>query len=476
MNPFLNPRVTIPFLKNYILDPTRMERLSPKQLEHYRDKALRKIIAHAYTVPLYKKKYREAGIHPSAIRGIKDINRIPFVSRQEIRENFPDGVVPSNFNKDKGHVICTGGTTGKYCCTSGSEPVCTYTDGPTMLRSILLGIRVHRFFNLNWRKTRFAHIGNFNPYKVDEVFENNVISNAKFFFSFKNYLNMQASNRTQEIIEKLDAFKPDVIISYPAIFQDLAYLKKKGFGENIKPKLLFVGGAMLDGYTRSYVEDVFHCNMYNTYASCESGAEIAFECTERNWHIHSDFFHVEAVDENMEPVAPGERGRLVLTRLWGSGTPFIRYTGMDDWITLGDGKKCNCGLHSPIFGKPVEGRVMSNIVLPNGKVFPPSAFLFISSVLRDLKEYKVKKFQIVQRKIDEIDILLVIDDDFRDTGASFEEIARRIKKVYTKETGPEVQITVKEVKEIKDDPDSGKPAPIVVSQVNPSIACKLIDQ
>ncbi len=475
MNPFLNPLITIPFLKNYIIDPNRIERLSPQQLKNYRDKALRKMVDYAYKVPVYKKKYKDAGIHPHDIRGIKDINKIPFISRQEIRENFPDGVVQTNYNKEKGYITCTGGTTGKYCCSSGSEPVCTYTDSSTMLRSILIGIRVQRFFNLNWRKTKFAHIGNFNPYKVDEVFENKVISNAKLFFSLKNYLNIQASNRTREIIEKLEAFRPDVIISYPAIFQDLAYYKKKGFGEQIKPKLLFVGGAMLDAYTRSYVEDVFGCNMYNTYASCESGAEIAFECTNRNWHIHSDFFHIEAVDEDMQPVAPGERGRLILTRLWGTGTPFVRYTGMEDWITLSDGKQCDCGLHSPIFGKPVEGRVMSNIVLPNGKVFPPSAFLFITSILRDLNEFKVKRYQIIQKKIDEIEILLVIDEDLRNKGASFEEIAKKIKKVYVEETGPEVKIIVKEVKEIKDDPDSGKPAPLVISYVNLDTVCKLRD-
>jgi len=213
--------------------------------------------------------------------------------------------------------------------------------------------------------------------------------------------------------------------------------------------------------------------MYNTYASCESGAEIAFECTKRNWHIHSDFFHIEAVDENMQPVAPGKRGRLILTRLWGTGTPFIRYTGMEDWITLSDDKQCDCGLHSPIFGNPVEGRVMSNIILPNGKVFPPSSFLFITSVLRDLNEFKVKRYQIIQKKLDEIEILLVIDEYLRDKGASFEEIAKRIKKVYTKETGPDVKIIVKEVKEIKDDPDSGKPAPLVISYVNLDTVCKL---
>jgi len=79
--------------------------------------------------------------------------------------------------------------------------------------------------------------------------------------------------------------------------------------------------------------------------------------------LDADFFHLEAVDECFEPVSPGERGRLVITRLWGNGTPIIRYTGMEDWITLGNGESCSCGLKSPIFGKPVEGRILSNIQL-----------------------------------------------------------------------------------------------------------------
>jgi len=474
VNPFLNPFITIPFIKNNIFDPGRIERLNSEKLERYQNKALHRMIFNAYKVPIYKQKYKEAGIHPNDIRGIKDITRLPFISRQDLSENFPDGIVSSNFNREKGHIICTGGTTTKYCCSSGSEPVCTYTDTPTMLRGSIINSRENRFFNLNWRKTRFAHIGNFNQFKYDEVFEENVLTYAKSFFSFDNYLSIQASNRTQKIIKKLDSFKPDVIISYPAIFQDLAYLKRKGYGKNIRPKLLMVGGAMLDEYTRSYVEDVFGCRMFNTYASCESGAEIAFECTERNWHIHSDFFHLEAVDENMDSVSPGERGRLVITKLWGNGTPIIRYTGMEDWITIGNGEKCNCGLKSPIFGKPVEGRVNSNIVLPDGRVFPPSAFLFISDILCELKTFKVKRFQIVQNKVDEIDIILVIDEDQIDKEPSFNKIAKKIKDVYQRKTGPDVSITVRKVEEIKDDPNTGKPAPIVVSYVNSKDSCKII--
>jgi phenylacetate-CoA ligase len=287
---------------------------------------------------------------------------------------------------------------------------------------------------------------------------------------------MQASGKSMEILEKVDAFKPEIIISYPAIFKDLSLLKRKGLGKNINPKLLLSGGQLLDEFTKSYVEDTFGCKLLNMYGSCESGANIAFECPERGWHIHSDYFHLEAVDANMELVGPGERGRLVLTKLWGKGTPLIRYTGMQDWITLGNGKKCNCGLKSPILHRPLEGRTISNIVLPSGKVYTSTEFLFITSVLKDLKAYHVKRFQIIQNKIDEIEIHLVIDEDLRKKAVPFDEMAKRIKKVYKQKTGPDVKITVKEVRDEDDTLGSGKPIPLVLSYLTSSKACDLNNQ
>lgn len=463
MNPFFNPRILFPFLKNWTFDSRRLDRLNPEKLNRYKDKMFKKILKYAYTVPVYHEKFNEAGIHPNNIHGIGDINKIPFISRQDFANHYPDGIISSKFNKDKGFLICTGGTTTKYCCNSGAQPVCTYTDFLSLVRGSNISFRVNNYFNLKFKETRFVHIGNFNPYKFDSVLEENVLKYAKTFVSMENQLSLQASNKTFEIMKKLEEFKPDVIISYPAIFQDLAFLKRKGYGSNINPRVLFVGGAMLDNYTRAYVQNAFNCNMYNTYASCESGGEIAFECKMRNWHIHTDFFHLEAVDEKMNLVEPGERGRLVITKLWGNGTPIIRYTGMEDWITLDNGKKCSCGLKSPIFDKPVEGRISSNIVLPNGQVYPPSRFLFITDVLRDLKTFKVKKYQIVQDKINEIDILIEIDNDLRNKGIPVSELINKIKLAYQNVTGPKVKINVKEVEKIDDDPDSGKPAPLIIS-------------
>ena len=467
MNPFLNPITAFSALKSYLRDPGRIHRLSPEQLKGYRDNAIKNMVRYAYKVPLYHEKYKNAGIHPNDIKGIDDIEKLPFVTKNDLREHFPDGIIPVGYNKEKGHIITTGGTTGK--------PVSIYTDLITMVQSMAPTLREMKIFNLNWRKSRFVHIGNLNPYRIDLVMEKHFLSHVRSFFSLNNFLNMDVNEPIRDIIKKLDALRPDLIISYPAIFQHLAFLKRKGYGENIKPKFFWTAGAMLDDYTRNYVEDAFGCRLLNVYPSVEAGADIAFECLEGTWHIHSDFFHLEAVDENMELVAPGERGHVVLTRLWGRGTPIIRYTGMDDWVRLSTYKECNCGLASPVIEGGVEGRMRANIVLPNGKVFPPGAFCFITPILHKLQTFKVIQYQIVQKKIDEIDILLVIDDDLRDVGPSVDVIAENIKDVYQKKVGSGVKINVKEVDEIKSGPNARKPPPIVVSHVKPEEGYKILE-
>ena len=464
MNPFLNPKYFIPFTKQLLVDPPRLARLDTYQLTRYKDKQLRKIVTYAYTIPLYHQKFKEAHIHPNDIHGIKDIHRLPLISREDFSSHFPTGIIPPRTRPEDFYTICTGGTTTKYCCQSGAQPVCTFTNFPSLLRGSIVSSRSYRLFNINWRKTRIAHIGNFNPYKFDQVYEDNILHPMKRFISLDNNLPLQASSHTNDLIEKLENFKPEVIISYPSIYQDIAHLKRKGLGHSIKPRILFVGGAMLDAYTRRYVEDTFQCPMYNTYASCESGAEIAFECPQHYWHIHDDFFHLEAQDMDGNLVGPGERGRLVITRLWGGGTPIIRYTGMEDWITLNNGDTCSCGLHGPILGAPVEGRVSSNIILPDGRIYPPSTFLFITNVLKKLNTFKVIRYQIIQKNLHEIDILLVLDYEQKNIPPSFPELSKQIKRVYKKEAGPGVTINVVEVDEIAD-ADSGKPAPLVVSYV-----------
>ena len=73
MNPFFNPFEGLPFLKSYLFDPGRVYRSNPKQIQNYIDRRFRKMINYAYEIPMYHKKYKDAGVHPNDIHGIKDI-------------------------------------------------------------------------------------------------------------------------------------------------------------------------------------------------------------------------------------------------------------------------------------------------------------------------------------------------------------------------------------------------------------------
>ena len=456
INPFFNPITGLPFLKNYIFDPGRLEKLSPEKMKKYRNKVLRKAVRYAYSVPVYHKKYKAAGVTPDDIRGVDDLVKLPLITRKDLVNNFPDGIIPNGYNKEKGYVVSTSGSSGR--------PVSIYIDFPTISKAFCLSIRQGRNYNFNFRKVKIASIGTFLDGRIDNVFEKAFISKTNTFRRTDGYLSMNAFDPIKNIVKKLNNFKPDIIYIYPVTLQHLAYFKRKGLCENINPKLLQVGGYSIDEYTKNYIEEAFKCKVINLYQSVEAVSDIAFECFDGTWHVNHDFYHVEAIDENMNLVAPGEKGHIVITRMFGRGTPIIRYTGMDDWVTLKPDYECSCGLRTPILENGVEGRISERIILPDGRVYPAASFAIISLILKNLGTYKVTQFQIVQKKIDEIEILLVIDDDLRDTGPSVDLIFNKIKEAYEEKVGHKVKITVKEVDKIKSAPN--KPLPIVVSNIS----------
>jgi phenylacetate-coenzyme A ligase PaaK-like adenylate-forming protein len=467
MNPFLNPVAALPLLKNFLFDSQRLRKQSPEKIKKYQDNALRRTLRYADSVPLYHNKYQAAGLHLNSITGINDIIKLPFISKQDLVEHFPNEILPKRYNKKNARIVSTAGSSGKQ--------VSIFTDFSVYAGGIGASLRIFDQLNLNWRTTRLAHVGNFNPNMADSTADNLFYSKASFVYGKNTRLSLNAFIPIKDIISELDRFKPDVVLSYPATFFLLAYHKQKGFGKNINPKALLVSGSVLEPYTRSYVEEVFGCKIHNGYGSVESASEapIAFECREGIWHINYDFFHVEAANEDMEIVEKGKRGHIVITRLFGKATPIIRYTGMDDWIIISDDENCPCGLHTPFLKGGVEGRKSDSIVLPDGRLFPAASFASLYSILNEMKTRKVKQFQIVQKKLDEIDILVVIDEDLRNVGPSVDLIFEKIKEIHQKKAGPGVQINVKEVSTIPSQKE--KPAPLVISHVRPEKGYKVID-
>ena len=460
MNPFLNPIYGISTLKNILISPGRIKRISKKKLENFRNKQLRKIVKYAYNVPLYYYKYKEANVKPGDIREIKDIEKLPFITREDIKNFYPEGIVPKGYNINKAQVLNTSGSTG--------IPLSFYTDFKTITDSIPITLRgFELFFKLKWRKSKFAYLLNYSSnsmYNVHSVGKNVIHTNVQNIIPLKNHQYIDVLTPLKDIIKFLDDFRPDFIVSNPDTYHHLAILKNKGYGKNIRPKILATGGSALDKNLRNFIEDAFKSKMFEVYGSVESANIISIECEKKTWHIQDDYYHIETVDENGLPV--GGKGKVVLTRLYGRGTPFIRYTGMNDIVTVDPYYECNCGLNTSIFKDEIEGRVVTqNIITPDGRLIPDALLKFVPIILNELKTNKIKQYQIIQGKIDEIKIILEVDDSLRDKDPKMDIIFKKIKEAYKNVVGPEIEISLVEVDEIKI--TKNKPFSNVISYVKP---------
>jgi len=441
MNPFVNPIFLSKAIKGYITNIGRLRRLNERQLRDYKDKVFRKSVKYAYTVPIYHKKYKKAGIHPSDIKKIKDIEKLPFITKDDFRKNYPYGLIPSGFNKEKGFLLSTSGSTGK--------PISIYRDMNDITQDLWGFIRELREYNISWFRNRLSFIADLTPDTAGSAYMsfNSDKKQKTPFLSFKNFQTIDIGDNINDIMKKLDNFKPDFINGYPNILHNIALLKNKGHGEKIKPLCIQSNGAVLSSHTREVIEKAFDCKVYDSYSSTEAGP-TAFECREGKYHIHEDLVHLDFVDKNMNPVDFGKPGHLVLTKLNSAGTPIIRYTGNDDIITPIK-NNCSCGTHSMLI-ENIGGRSIDTILLPDGRIIEPLSITGIPHhIMHENKTDKIQQFQIIQRKIDEIEILIVISEKLRDEGPSVKKLIDEIKNRYKERLGKKVYVVVKEVDDIE---------------------------
>jgi len=429
-------------------------------MKRFQDNAFKKYVRYAYSVPVYNKKFKEANIHPREIKGLEDIHRFPTVSKKDIRNGFPDEIIPKNTNKDKLWRINTSGAT--------SKPLSFYKDTFSLLRELNYTLRALKIVGVDWKKDQFTGMGPHGaPGRYDYAIKHGVVNNLKPFFSSvdKSLYLSYIYKDLNEKIEKLNEYKPDFILGPPGDLQEMATLKKQGYRKNIHPKAISTSGGMLDPYVKTYIEDAFQCKVFDIYSSVEMGVS-AVQCEEGNYHVFSDHVYFEFLDDNGEPVESGEPGHIVLTRLFGRGTPFIRYTGVEDIVTPLY-EKCPCGLHTTQLIKCINGKQAHRIHLPDGKYVTPVFFTRgVDAAMRLLKTDKIQQYQVVQQTLKDIDIYIVIDEEKRKQGPSIEELFNVTLKEYEKIFEDTFNFEIKEVKKVIGADNPAKPPPIILSKLN----------
>ena len=458
MNLLFNPVLLGGIAKSYLFDVDRVWRCNEEKIRRYRDKSLRQIVKYAYTVPLYHKKYKEAGVNPREIKGIKDLKKLPLMTKKDLSGKNAEILLPLGSNIKKYSMLKTSG--------SSDQPVTLYRDPYTTFRTFIGFLRILREHNINWRKTRMVIIVDLSPDSVEDTyFSSTALPSLNAFFSMNHIKVFHVGVEPRKLLESITAFNPGFIGGYPGILKMLAILKRKGKGKGIELRCMATSGALLDEYTREYIENAFNTKLFDMYGTTEC-SPMAFQCKKGNYHINSDFVHMDFIDPREKETISEDSGNIVITKLFGRGTPFVKYTGISDFVVRSD-RKCDCGLHTPLI-KKIEGRRVDSIILPTGEIITPLSITgILHTAIHRFHTDKIQQFQIIQHSMKELDVLIVIDEQLRKVGPTVNELFEEIRREYMKKIGNGIKINVREVDKIKTvRARSPTPPPVVISKVS----------
>lgn len=452
MNPLLHPVTFLKVVKCYLFDVDRIWRCPKEKIERYRDKAFLRTLKRAMTIPLYREKYKNVKLEE--IKGIGDIEKLPIVTKDDLREAFPDKLLPEGAKKENYRIMSTSGSTGR--------PVSILIEPIYMYKVLLYYTRALKEYGLSWRKSKIALIVDISPGSGEDVFFNrDAVPSVSKIIPVNNIKTYHVGDDPKKIMDDLNKFKPEMIGGYPDILKILATLKEKGEGKDVNPKFIASSGAILDRYTRKFMEEVFNARVYETYGTTEC-TPMAIECKEGKMHIQSDVVHMEFMNGRGEPAAPGELAEIIITSLIEGATPIVRYDGVKDILVLSS-EECDCGMHSPVIDR-IEGRKIDCIVLPDGKIIPPLSITGIPyHVMEELNTKILEQFQIVQEDYDRIDVLVVLKEG---SEKEKEKVISKLEEEFSKSLKG-VQVNVKEVKRIEINRRDGlaTPPPMVISKV-----------
>ncbi len=367
---------------------------TPEKVKQYQWQQLELLLEYCYqNVPYYQKLWRSLGIQSTQdIKNLDDFSKLPGLSKDDISCHYSDLV--SDSSNVKNIHKATGGSTGKpfrfeYNVESDESRQAIMWRGYGWLNAGL-GVK-----SLHLWGADIGHVSGFKKFKTALYHR---YYNRKIISSF----NMREDNM-QSYIDEINQYKPDALVAYVNPIYQLAKHIIDNKMSVFSPGRIVTGAEALHEFQRELIEMAFNCPVYNTYG-CREFMSIAVECKEeKKLHINADQLLVETINDEGESIMD-EPGDVVITDLSNFGMPLIRYMNGDRAVL--SKQPCSCGNPLPIMEK-VEGRKLDIIKTPQGGKIPGIFFPHL------FKEFiGVERFQVRQKKISEIDILMVVNEQF----------------------------------------------------------------
>ena len=366
----------------------KQECMPRSELEKLQGERLRELVAYEYErVPLYRAKMDAAGVKPADIMTLADITKLPFTTKQDLRDAYPYGMFAAPMSEIN-RIHASSGTTGK-------QTVCGYTKGDLdvwkecMSRSLAgAGATRESIVHVSYGYGLFT--GGLGAHDGATAMGCAVIP--------------VSTGNTARQITILKDFGPDVLCCTPSYALYLSEaLRKSGLGpDDIKLKAGIFGAEPWTEEMRPELEKGLGIKAYDIYGLSEvMGPSVACECSAQDgMHVQEDHFIIEIIDPATGEVLPeGETGEVVFTTITKRGMPLVRYRTRD--LSHISRQRCTCGRTTARLFK-ITGRSDDMLIIRGVNVFPSQ----IESVLLELGETAPYYFITVDR-VNNLDVMEV---------------------------------------------------------------------
>jgi len=399
-----------------IFEPN-METMKRDEIERLQDKKLRYLVARAYqTVKMYHDKFK--GLSPKDIRGLKDLKKIPFTTKNDLR-SYPLAERLAVPDIEILRYSSSSGTTGR--------PVVEAHTRKDMEVASMWGAKSFSCETIT---------------KEDKVLEpmtgdglRSVIIAQMGLERIGAKIIHTGAGRTKELQIPIllgkfeETMKPTAIIGYANYMLRIAEVAKdmgidsKQFGV----KKLLCGGEMWSEGRRKALEETYKAHAYDGFGLLEVsiGPGVAAECEEQNGlHIWENYFLVEVVDpQTGESLGPGEEGELVMTAFEKDAHPIIRYrTG--DVGKISSMEKCSCGRTNIRMGR-IIGRTDDRFKVRGMQLYPGEVENVLLGIQGAGSEYKV-----VLQEINHADDMLITVESQRGYSGTPDVLAEEISSKF----------------------------------------------
>lgn len=419
--------------KEQIRDP-KIECMSRDEMSALQSERLVKQVKNVYeNVEFYRKKMDDLGVEPGDIKGIEDINKLPFTTKEDLRDNYPFGLLAVPQEKIV-RVQGTSGTTGKLTLASYTQKDVDVW-GECVARGLTMaGLDATDRIHVCYGYGLFT-----GGMGLD--------FGAKALGAMAIPMSVGNTKRQLMCMEDFGATAFACTPSYALYLAEAA--EEAGVVDHLQLKASINGAEPWTDEMRKKIEGILHINSFDIYGLCEiTGPGVAMDCIHhKGLHVYEDYFYPEILNPaDHTACADGETGELVFTTLAKEGMPLIRYRTKD--LTSIEYSICECGRTLPRIQK-FTGRTDDMKVIRGVNVFPTQ----VETALLSMGGAVAPHYMMIVDREDNMDVLTVmveVDESmFSDEIRKLDALRDKIGAVLKQALGVSARVKLVEPKTIQ---------------------------